>query len=303
VELKQLRSFLAVAEELSFSRAALRLNISQPPLSRQIQELEEELGTLLFERGPRGVSLTPAGALLATEAAKLLGRSEELAARVSALGSVHGARLVRIGFVASALYSFLPELLGSFRREEPSLSFELLELSTADQAKALRAGRIDLAFPRSWLPEEGLRFLPLAEEGLSLLRPAERAALGGGRELSALKDQPFIAFSKACAPGLAETAGRLCAAAGFVPSVLFEAGQFDSVLRLVAAGLGWSIVPSLALSGSRLDLEAVELPPLPEPIIIGAALRADEDDPLLLSLLERTERRLRSASGEAASPS
>lgn len=295
MELKQLRSFLAVAEELSFSRAALRLNISQPPLSRQIQELEEELGALLFERGPRGVSLTPAGALLASEAAKLLGRSEELAARVSALGSARTSRLIRIGFVASALYSFLPELLGSFRRAEPSLSFELLELSTAEQAKALRAGRIDLAFPRSWLPEEGLRFLPLAPETLSLLRPADPEALGGGRTLSTLKDSPFIAFSKSCAPGLAEAAERLCAEAGFAPAVLFEAGQFDSVLRLVAAGLGWSIAPSLALSGSRLELEAIELPPLPEPLIIGAAVRADEDDSLVLSLLERTERHFRPA--------
>jgi LysR family transcriptional regulator, benzoate and cis,cis-muconate-responsive activator of ben and cat genes len=289
MELRHLNGFLAVAEELNFGRAAERLNISQPPLSRQIMELEEELGVALFLRGPKGVSITPAGRYLEKEAALLLGRVNLVKQRIGTIGS-EGIREVRIGFVASAMYSFLPDLIERYCRDLGSLSFEFVELASNAQAKALLSGQIDIGFVRSWLAEEGIRFVPIAEETLSLVRSARLAPMNVIGELGDYAEEPFIAFSKTGAPGIAECALRACGNAGFSPNTVFTAGQFDSVLRLVAAGLGWSIVPTMALAGSRLGLVSKELVDLPDRIIVGAALREDEDDPIIQTLLDIAER-------------
>jgi DNA-binding transcriptional LysR family regulator len=293
MDLRHLTSFLAVAEELNFGRAAERLHISQPPLSRQIQELEEELGVALFERGPKGVKITKAGQYLEKEAARLLGRVSLVKARIGTIQD-EGTRRVRIGFVASAMYSFLPELIGDLARELRDLSFEFVELPTNAQASSLISGQIDIGFVRSWIDEEDIRFVPIAEESLSLVRSAGIAPEDDEGDLRQYAKLPFIAFSKSGAPGIAECAQKACAGAGFSPRTVFIAGQFDSVLRLVAAGLGWSIVPTTALQGSRLGLVSNELLRQPERIIIGAALREDEDDPVVLSLLEIAERHLNS---------
>ncbi|MGA2545992.1 MAG: LysR family transcriptional regulator [Rectinemataceae bacterium] len=293
MDLRHLTSFLAVAEELNFGRAAEKLHISQPPLSRQIMDLEEELGVALFERGPKGVKITPAGRYLEKEAMRLIGRVSLIKGRIGKIQD-EGTRLVRIGFVASAMYSFLPELIGEFSRELHDLSFELIELATIAQAASLLAGRIDIGFVRSWIDEEGVRFVPIAEESLSLVRSAGIAPANDTGDLEPYENLPFIAFSKGGAPGIAECAQKACAIAGFTPEPVFTAGQFDSVLRLVAAGLGWSIVPTTALRGSRFGLISNELLKQPERIIIGAALREDEDDPVILSLLEIADRHLNS---------
>jgi len=293
MDLRHLNYFLAVAEELNFGRAAERLHISQPPLSRQIMELEEELGVALFERGPKGVKITPAGLYLEKEAARVLGRVALVKERIGTIRN-EGSRVVRIGFVASAMYSFLPELIGELRGELRSLSFDFVELATRAQADSLLAGRIDIGFVRSWIDEEGVRFVPIAEESLSLVRSAGMAPMDDAGDLERFATLPFIAFSMAAAPGIAECVQRACAGAGFSPKTVFTAGQFDSVLRLVAAGLGWSIVPTTALHGSRLGIVSSELLGQSERIIIGPALREDEDDPVVLSLLEITERHLSS---------
>jgi DNA-binding transcriptional LysR family regulator len=248
-------------------------------------ELEEELGVALFLRGPKGVSITPAGRYLEKEAALLLGRVDLVKQRIGKIGS-EGTRQVRIGFVASAMYSFLPDLIERYCRDLGSLSFEFVELASNAQAKSLLSGQIDIGFVRSWLAEEGIRFVPIAEETLSIVRSARVAPMNDIGELGDYAEEPFIAFSKASAPGIAECALRACGNAGFSPKTVFTAGQFDSVLRLVAAGLGWSIVPTMALAGSHLGLLAKELVDLPDRIIVGAALRDDEDDPAIQSLID-----------------
>lgn len=289
MDLKHLSSFLAVAEELHFGRAAERLHLSQPPLSRQIMDLEEELGVALFVRGPKGVSMTPAGRYLVKEAEMLLGRVAQVKERIASIGG-DGQRHIRIGFVASAMYSFLPELIDDYCRELPALSFEFVELASNAQARALLNGSIDIGFVRSWIHEERVRFVPMAEEGLSLARSARIAPPEGAGDLARYARLPFIAFSKERAPGLADLAQAACARAGFSPKTVFTAGQFDSVLRLVAAGLGWSIVPTMALSGSRLEVQSSELLDVPDRFVVGVALRQDEDDRLVLRLLEIAER-------------
>jgi DNA-binding transcriptional LysR family regulator len=291
MDLRHLTYFHAVAEELNIRRAAEKLHISQPPLSRQIMELEEELGVTLFERGPKGVKITPAGQFLDKETVRLLGRVALIKERIGTIQD-EGSMLVRIGFVASAMYSFLPELIGEFSRELHGLYFEFIELATNAQADFLLSGRIDIGFVRSWIDEVGIRFVPIAQESLSLVRSPSIAPVNDTGDLQQYVNLPFIAFSNSGAPGIAECAQKACASVGFSPKIVFTAGQFDSVLRLVAAGLGWSIVPTAALHGSSLALISNELLEQPERIIIGAALREEEDNPVILSLLDIADRYL-----------
>jgi DNA-binding transcriptional LysR family regulator len=290
MELRQLEYFLSVAEELHFGRAAERLHITQPPLSRQIMELEAELGVRLFDRTSRGVRLTPSGEYLKKEAAWLLQRSETIKERIALIDEESGHR-VRIGFVGSAIYSFLPELIGELKRNKSDLWFEFFEIGTDEQAKALVAGKIDIGFMRSWLHESGIRFAPLADETLSVVY-ADSLLVEGMSEpgLGNLAHLPFIAYSRTCAPVLQEVADRICARAGFNPRKVFIADQYDSVLRLVGAGLGWAIVPTLAYRNSSLEIRSIELSDLPERIVIGFASREDEADPYVLDLIERIER-------------
>jgi DNA-binding transcriptional LysR family regulator len=292
MEIRHLKYFLSVAEELNFGRAAEKMHISQPPLSRQIMDLEEELGAKLFERTSKGVELTPAGRYLRHEAARLVSMSELIKDRVATIGR-ESSHHIRIAFVGSVLYSFIPELVRFLRNEMPSLSLELKELPSAEQAKALAAGKIDVGFVRSWLSEAGVRFVPVAEEMLSVALGRELPGLAAGAaSLDCLASLPFIAFSDNCAPGLADLAEHICLRAGFTPQTVFVANQYDAVLRFVAAGLGWTIAPTMAVKNSTLesDLVSFELSDLPERIVVGMALRDGEDNPLILELADSVRR-------------
>lgn len=285
MELRHLVYFRAVASELNFSRAAKKLNISQPPLSRQIMELEEDLKVTLFKRGPRGLTITPAGRFLAQEVTKLLGRIEIIKERIGK-AELWDSRLVRIGFVPSAMYSFLPELIGMFKQTFPALSFEFLELSSSDQREALLSSRIDLGFARAWIVKDGIKFIPLAEESLSLVYSASMINLKKNEGINRFKELPFISFSKTSAPSISHYANMICANAGFSPRVASTSGQLDSVLRLVSAGLGWSIVPTKSLSNFNMKINARELKDLPEMIILGIAIQEGNNDLLVSSLLD-----------------
>jgi len=278
MELRQLEYFLTVAEELHFGKAAERVHISQPPLSRQIMELEEELGTKLFDRTTRGVKLTSAGEYLKVEARNYLSRGELIKERVRGMGSA-SERRVRLGFVSSALYSFLPGLLAGLSRDMPGLSFDLFELCSDDQVKAIASGKLDLGFVRSWSRESGVDFVPLVEEALSVVfGPTLSPGLGADPSLADFRFLPFIALTESCAPILAEVSNRLCVRSGFKPVPAYTADQFDIALRLAAAGVGWSILPSLVYRDARLDLRSAELRDAPEKLVIGLASRVDEED-------------------------
>ena len=285
MELRHLSYFRAVASELNFSRAARKLNISQPPLSRQIMELEEELNVALFKRGPRGLSITPAGRFLEQEAAKLLGRIEVIRERIGK-SELWESRMVRIGFVPSAMYSFLPELVGVIKQAYPDLSFEFLELSSSDQREALLSSRIDLGFVRAWIVKDGIKFIPLAEESLSIVYSSSLVILKKNEGIKRFKELPFISFSKTTAPSISHYANMICANAGFNPRVVSTSGQLDSVLRLVSAGLGWSIVPTQSLSNFNMKISARALEDLPERIIMGIAIQEVDNDLLVSSLLD-----------------
>ena len=257
MELRHLRYFVAVAEELHFRRAAARLNIAQPPLSRQIRDLEREVGAQLFERVPRGVQLTPAGAAFLPEARLTLAQAER--AQRTALRAAQGeiGRL-RVGFVEAATYStVLPEVLGFFRMHLPDIGLSLFELDPLQQVEAFREGRIDLGILHSpppdadrWLRVESVYSEPL----VTALPHAHRLA---GRARPALGDfaaEPFVLFPRHGSPELYDGIIARCRSAGFSPRVVQEAAGWPTLAGLVAAGVGVTFVPRSLTSFRRPEV-------------------------------------------------
>ncbi|HEY7063164.1 MAG TPA: LysR family transcriptional regulator [Chloroflexota bacterium] len=243
MELRHLRYFVAVAEELHFGRAAARLHIAQPPLSRQIQQLEAELGVALFDRGQRRVRLTDAGAVFLGEARAVLARAEQAAeaARRAARGEV--GSLV-IGFIGAASYSVLPAVVPAFRARLPAAELVLHEMTTAEQLDALRAGRIRAGFVRPPVAGPALAAEIILREPLVVALPAGHPLAARRRlAVAALADEPWVLFPRRLAADLYDQIMALCERAGFRPRVAQEALQMQTVARLVGAGSGVSLVP------------------------------------------------------------
>jgi DNA-binding transcriptional LysR family regulator len=245
MELRQLRYFIAVAEERSFSRAAGRLHISQPPLSTQIMTLEKELGTRLFDRSNRGVSLTAAGSVFYEEMRAVLVRLEHGKARAqqAGLGSVG---TLTVGFVSIADYGILPPALQEFRTRFPAVEVQLHELTTDLQIREMRAGRIDLGIALGPLQEVDLMFEAIQHEELVLAAPTGHrlTKIKGALDLPAFSKENFIVPPRDVAPGLYDLIISRCYSSGFVPRITQHARQMQTVISLVAAGMGVALVPS-----------------------------------------------------------
>jgi DNA-binding transcriptional LysR family regulator len=253
MELRHLRYFVAVAEELHFRRAAERLHIAQPPLSRQIRDLEREVGTPLFERVPRGVELTPAGLAFLPEARLTLAQAEraQRTAQRAARGEI--GRL-RVGFVEAATYSgVLPDVLGFFRMHLPDIGLSLFEMDSLQQAEAFRDGRIDLGILDS-LPADADRWLrtePVYTDPLVAAVPHTHPLAGRARPaLGDLSAEPFVLFPRHVSPELYDDIIARCRSAGFSPRVVQEAAGWHTLAGLVGAGVGLTFVPR-SLTGFR----------------------------------------------------
>lgn len=251
-DLRQLRQFVAVAEHLHFGRAAAALHISQPPLSRSIQDLEAKLGAKLLERSRRKVELTAAGGWYLEEARQILARLER-SSREVAERAAGGAGALRIGFVTIADYSVLPGLLIRFKAANPGVVLSLRELVTEAQLDALGAGDLDLGFVLPPLPAREVESIPVNREPLVVALPErhplsrERGPLG----VRALADEPFVMVPANLARGLSDVVLGLCARAGFAPQIAQEAVQMQTVVSLVSSGLGVAIVPASLLNLRR----------------------------------------------------
>lgn len=245
-----LRYFIAVAEERHFSRAAVRLHISQPPLSYAIRQLEESVGARLLNRSSRHVELTDAGQVLYREALTLLRQAEEVRTLVQRVDAGLRGRL-RIGFVGSMLYRGLPALLNAMRAELPDVEHVLTELNSHDQIEAVRRGEQDLGFIHANPAPEAVQTLDLVAEPFVLCVPdTHRLARRRRVSLQALAGEHFILFARAASPSYHETVLSLCVTAGFHPAIRHEVRHWLSVAALVSQGLGVSIVPAcLARSG------------------------------------------------------
>lgn len=261
IDLRLLRQFVAVAEELHFRRAARRLAMSQPPLTAAIQRLEAEIGATLLERGNRAVALTPAGATLLEEARALLRQADHavLAARDAAAGRLG---IVRLGYVGSAMYGRLPATIRSLRRHHPGLRLELREATTAAQVAALHAGELDIGIV---IPpfggEAGLHVQAFDADRLAIALPAAHPLSSQtGLRLADLAGEPFVLWPAREGRGFHDRVIRLCTGAGFVPEVVQEAHGMHAVLSLVAVEAGVSIVPAAMASVRPSEIRYVPLP-------------------------------------------
>ncbi|HEX2670586.1 MAG TPA: LysR family transcriptional regulator [Polyangiaceae bacterium] len=243
MEIRHLRYFVAVAEELHFGRAAQRLHIQQPPLSRQIQDFESELGFPLFERSRRRVELTPAGTALLGRARQVFDALDVAIHDARSASEGESGRLV-VGYPSSLAYSGLTELLRAFRTRFPAVEISLRELPPADQVDGLKAGSLDVGFVRTSPDDPTLAAELVRREALMVVLPDDhRLAKQRIIPLKALAQEPFVMFPRARGPAFFDQLMALCGRAGFSPRIVQEAAQLD-IVSLVAAGFGISIMPS-----------------------------------------------------------
>jgi DNA-binding transcriptional LysR family regulator len=290
IELRQLRYFVAVAEEMHFGRAAVRLHMTQPPLSQTIQSLEASLGTPLFHRTQRSVSLTPAGLALLPEARRILLQAESLPdiARRAAAGE--SGRL-SLAFVSTADYSILPPFLREFRERYPQVQIDLREATTDVQLEELIQGRIDVGLLIPPLPDKtktDLEYAPVLSEPLILAAPKGLKALRGKNvvALKTLSDMPLIIFPRRIAPAFHDAILTCFHDAGLTPRIGQEAIQMQTIVGLVSAGMGIALVPQ---SVSNLNRPGVEYKPLTgkTPLVeTGLAWRRDNSSPVLRAFLD-----------------
>ena len=243
IELRHLRYFVAVAEELHFGRAAMRLHMAQPPLSQQIKQLEAELGFKLFYRTKRSVRLSEAGLVFLAETRRLFRQLDQAVEAGRQASRGESGQLV-IGFVSSAAYNVLPELLRAFRAEAPEVQLELHELPTNEQLVWLRAGKIDLGLLRPPVEDKALHQRIIIREPMVVALPeAHPLAQQPQIRWLDLANQLFILFPRPLSPHAYDQIISFCQQAGFSPNVVQEAMQMQTIVSLVAGGIGLSIVP------------------------------------------------------------
>ncbi|MGF6770677.1 DNA-binding transcriptional LysR family regulator [Paraburkholderia sp. GAS199] len=290
MELRHLRYFVAVAEERNFTRAAQRLNIAQPPLSRQIQQLEENLGVQLLERNSRPLKLTETGKFFYSHAAQLLSQTAELESMTKRVGNIE--RSLSVGFVGSTLYGMLPKIIRRFRDENTTVELSLHEMSTMDQIRALKDGRIDVGFGRIRHEDANIRRVILREEKMIVAFP-EGHPLSVAKPVVALRDlvnETLIIFPKAPRPSYADQVLSAFDDRGLKPRKIYEVRELQIALGLVAAGEGIAVVPSSVYGLKRDDVSYRELddPTLVSPIIMSMrALDESRDIREMLELIYR----------------
>ncbi len=294
MELRHLRYFLAVATELHFGHAAEKLHIAQPPLSHQIRQLETELGFELFTRTKRSVILTPAGQAFLTQVNQIFQQLDQ-AIEIGRKTSRGELGQISIGFVGSATYNILPVMLQQFRDRYPQVQIELHELTTDRQLIWLRESKIDIGLMRPPIIEPDITSEIVFEESLIVALPAtHQLAVADSIDLSLLAREPFILFPRQLAPGLYDPIITICQAAGFSPLVVQECIQMQTIVSLVSASLGISIVPESIQQVQRVGVVYKPIQDLTPPgskqllrlATISIGWRTNDDSPTVSRLIE-----------------
>ena len=291
LNLKQIRYFVAVAEERNFTRAAERLHMAQPPLTRQIQALEDDLGAPLFQRSPRGVELTEAGQALMEEAPNLLALARQARERVQLAGQGRLGRL-DIGTFGSGVLDLIPRILARFHAERPQVRIVLHDQTKAEQIQALRERRISVGFNRMVPPEDDLVVEPLMREGMMVAMPAMHPLVKQQRvTLAELDDQRMILYPHQPMPGLAERVTRAFADAGLRLRLEQEVDDVLTAIALVSSGFGLCITTE---SSTSLRLPGVVFRPLDcdalRDIELACLYRRGDASPVLAAFLEVVRR-------------
>ncbi|MFZ6820310.1 LysR family transcriptional regulator [Undibacterium sp. Ji22W] len=294
IELRQLRYFVAVAEELHFGRAASRLHMTQPPLSQAIQSLEAELGAALFHRTTRHIQLSAAGLVLLPEAKRLLAQAEllpEIAQRAAA-GAIGELRLA---FVSIADYSILPPALRSFRRDFDKVKIALHEATSDKQFDLLENDEIDAGLLIPPIPDRLqhlLHYRKLANENLILALPEGTEKRRHPEKISSYKDLPLILFPRKIAPALHDTILGCFREAGLTPVIAQEAIQMQTIIALVSANMGMALVPESVANLQRTGVHYQTLdlhPAMQNCVELGIAWRRDSTSPVVQAFLDLLE--------------
>ncbi|MDR6353784.1 DNA-binding transcriptional LysR family regulator [Pseudomonas psychrotolerans] len=286
MELRQLRYFCVLAKTLNFTRAAELLHIAQPPLSRQIQQMEDELGVVLIERG-RPLKLTEAGRFFNEQAAQLLEQFERTCADTRRMSEA-SKRFLSIGFAPSTLYGQLPDLIRRLR-SHGDIELNLAELITLQQVEALKRGRIDIGFGRILIEDPSITQVILREDPLVAVLPEGHPLLAAPVSLAQLARQPFILYPGSPRPSYADHVLKLFANQGLNIHVAQTPNELQTAIGLVAAGVGVTLVPA---SVQRLHRDDIGYTPLLDaqatsPIVVS--YRADDHSAMLLEVLAELE--------------
>lgn len=286
MEMRHLRYFVAVADERNFTRAAERLNIAQPPLSRQIQQLEEELGVVLIEKGSRPVRLTEAGKFFHAHAQALLEQAGNLKAMTQRVGKID--RKFAIGFVASTLYGLLPEIVRRFRARYQTLDISFHEMATIEQIQALKDGRIDVGFGRLRTEDHAIRRILLREEALIVALPVGHrlSQVEGPLRLADVSQEALLVYPKQPRPSFADQVLAIFRERMLLPQKVIEVRELQIAIGLVGAGQGVAIVPKSLQGMIRTD---VVYKPLDDPGAVSPimfSVRLMDRSPELTNMLE-----------------
>jgi DNA-binding transcriptional LysR family regulator len=290
-DFRQLRYFIAVAEELSFTRAAQRLHLSQPPLSQQIQALEQDLGIRLLERDKRNVTLTEPGRLFLEQARQILAMAEDARTRVTEAAAGFSGQLKLAYTVSVSFHPALPQTLLRLGQRAPNIRVWLSEMYTEPQFAAVRSGQIDVGFVRDVPSHEddarALRLDIIDREPLLLALPSgHRLADRQSLELGEVAGEPFVIQPRELAATLYDRLVQLAAKAGFHPVVRQQAQQLNGLIALVAAGIGLALIPA---SMRVVKLAGVSYVPLVDPdayLLLAVASRSENPSPVVQQLLE-----------------
>jgi DNA-binding transcriptional LysR family regulator len=280
IDIRHLRYFQVVAEELHFGRAAARLCVAQPALSRQILQLEQEVGTPLLRRTQRKVELLPAGKVFLERTNLILDEIERATADARRTGAGEFGRL-SVGFIHSSTYGLLPSILAHFRRLCPGVEIDLHEMTIAEQHAGLVRGVIDVGLLRPQPAPAELEVETVMEDPfLAAVHQSHPLAGRKSIELRSLADEPMVMFPHRGYTLFFSRTMAMCAAAGFTPKVVQQASQIHTVIGLVRAGMGLAIVPGTARNLNPQGVHFLEIIDRPEPVHMAVAwLRGKRDMP------------------------
>jgi DNA-binding transcriptional LysR family regulator len=300
MELRHLRYFVVVAQEVNFTRAAQRLRIAQPALSSQIKKLEQELGVRLFERVGRGVRLTEAGQLLLEEARHHFVQIEQTVRVVQETGHGEVGRL-SLGFIPAASNNILPPILREFRNRFPKVELFLREMMPDEAVQGLHDGRVDLSFSFFPFEDETVRCKVICRESLVVALPETHPlACESKVEMRALADEPFILPAQYSTPSLYGKVMDICRQAGFAPkAVQKDVGLMQTIIGLVAGEIGVALVPASLRNLTRKGVVYREVQGFTPTVEMSVMWRRDNTRPVLSSFLQVVDDVSKSAQEEA----
>jgi DNA-binding transcriptional LysR family regulator len=289
-DFRQLRYFVAVAEELSFTRAAQRLHLSQPPLSQQIQSLESDLGVRLLDRDKRNVALTEPGRVFLEQARQILAKADEARSQVAQAAAGFSGQLRLAYTVSVTFHPTLPQTLLRYSRQAPQVRVILSEMYTEPQFAALLAGELDVGFvrdvPKHEADARALRLDEIDREPLLLALPSEHRLANRGRIwLREAADEAFVVQPRELAATLYDRLALIAAKANFHPLIRQHSQQINGLLMLVAAGMGLALIPASMCTVSLAGVSYVQLEDPDAYMLLAAASRRDDASPVLARFL------------------